>query len=380
MFLRYEQWKQEQGSYDLNDLVNHINFQIKNDYFKKETRTVHFLMVDEVQDLTQNVIHCLLSLAEQNIFFSGDTAQTIAKGVGFRFYDMKKVFERYDNENYEISQRQIKPKVLQLSKNFRSHSKILDLANSVVSLLELMFPKTIDKLKKETSDSDGPKPILIDQTSPKLLQSLLSSYNIWGGQFKAEEEKKDDTAKQQFGCDRVVIVRDQESKARVPEFMREMLCLTVYEAKGLEFDEVILFNFFQDAKCRLDWKLLTSVSTIQVEKEANKKVDFVDFESLEVAEVQTNFKMETEEEKKEVKTSKIEGDVETQIELRFNSSLDMVHRHYSQVCTELKLLYVAITRPKTLLIIYDEDQSFRNPIQTYWKAVNAVNVVSSEML
>ena len=63
---------------------------------------------------------------------------------------MKKVFERYDNENYEISQRQIKPKVLQLSKNFRLHSKILDLANSVVSLLELMFPKTIDKLKKET--------------------------------------------------------------------------------------------------------------------------------------------------------------------------------------------------------------------------------------
>jgi len=31
--------------------------------------------------------------------------------------------------------------------------------------------------------------------------------------------------------------------------MRNMLCLTVYECKGLEFDEVILFNFFQDSKC-----------------------------------------------------------------------------------------------------------------------------------
>ena len=74
VFLRYEQWKAEQGSYDLNDLVNHIHQQIKQEHFKRETRSVHFLMVDEVQDLTQNVISCLLTLAEHNIFFSGDTA------------------------------------------------------------------------------------------------------------------------------------------------------------------------------------------------------------------------------------------------------------------------------------------------------------------
>ena len=159
-----------------------------------------------------------------------------------------------------------------------------------------------------------------------------------------------------------MIVRDQESKARVPEFMREMLCLTVYEAKGLEFDEVILFNFFQDAKCRLDWKLLTSVSTIQVENEANKKVNFVDFESLEVAEFQTNFKMETEEEKKRFRRARLK----TMWKLKSSSDSKVA-------LIWLKLLYVVITRPKTLLIIYDEDQSFRNPIQTYWKAVNAVS-------
>jgi len=62
-------------------------------------------MVDEVQDLTQNVISLLLSMAEQNVFFSGDTAQTIAKGVGFRFYDLKKVFEKYDYENSESALR-----------------------------------------------------------------------------------------------------------------------------------------------------------------------------------------------------------------------------------------------------------------------------------
>ena len=47
----------------------------------------------------------------------------------------------------------------------------------------------------------------------------------------------------------MIIVRDQESKERIPEFMKDLLCLTIYEAKGLEFDDVILFNFFQDSKC-----------------------------------------------------------------------------------------------------------------------------------
>ena len=52
--------------------------------------------------------------------------------------------------------------MLQLTKNFRSHARILNMANSVVSLIELCFPLTIDKLIKESSDLDGPKPIIID--------------------------------------------------------------------------------------------------------------------------------------------------------------------------------------------------------------------------
>ena len=49
------------------------------------------------------------------------------------------------------------PKIIQLTKNYRSHGRILDVANSVVNLIELFFPKTIDKLIKEESDSDGMK-------------------------------------------------------------------------------------------------------------------------------------------------------------------------------------------------------------------------------
>jgi len=41
--------------------------------------------------------------------------------------------------------------------------------------------------------------------------------------------------------------------------MKDMLCLTVYEAKGLEFTDVILYNFFKDSKCENQWKLLNDI-------------------------------------------------------------------------------------------------------------------------
>ena len=51
----------------------------------------------------------------------------------------------------------------------------------MVALLELLFPKTIDKLLKETSDIDGPKPIIIEHPKIAALQGFLSNYLIWGG-------------------------------------------------------------------------------------------------------------------------------------------------------------------------------------------------------
>lgn len=54
------------------------------------------MLVDEVQDLTPATIKLLLKVTEQNIYFAGDTAQTIAKGVGFRFCDLKHLLNLSD--------------------------------------------------------------------------------------------------------------------------------------------------------------------------------------------------------------------------------------------------------------------------------------------
>ena len=104
------------------------------------------------------------------MFFAGDTAQTIAKGVGARFCDLRKIFSNLD---YEV------PKIVQLTKNYRSHGRILDVANSVVDLIELFFPKTIDKLQKEESELNGMVPLVVMPLDNHTLRTLFMGANMY---------------------------------------------------------------------------------------------------------------------------------------------------------------------------------------------------------
>ena len=193
------------------------------------------MMVDEVQDLTPATINLLLSITKENLVFSGDTAQTIAKGVGFRFCDLETLF-------YEAEL--AKPKIFQLTMNFRTHNQILEMANSIVALLETLFPQTIDKMGKEISNLNGPKPkIIVSEDHVDLFKIL----------FGFENQAKNTEV--QFGCNQVIIVRTQEAKEKLHPLLSHALCLTVFEAKGLEFDDVVLYNFFTDSEVSADkWK------------------------------------------------------------------------------------------------------------------------------
>lgn len=50
------------------------------------------------------------------------------------------------------------------------------------------------------------------------------------------------------------------------------------------------------------------------------------------------------------------------------------------LCIELKFLYVAITRPKRRLIIYDDVADGRKPIQAYWEKLGIINLVTKDMI
>ena len=72
IFILYERWKVKNGFYDLMDVVNYQLNQFK--YGRYLGKTIHYLMIDEVQDLPHAVLLLLAKITEQGLFFSGDTA------------------------------------------------------------------------------------------------------------------------------------------------------------------------------------------------------------------------------------------------------------------------------------------------------------------
>ena len=65
---------------------------------------------------------------------------------------------------------------------------------------------------------------------------------------------------------------------------------------------------------------------------------------------------------------------------RKNGLKNLTIAQHSLLCNELKQLYVAITRPKNRLIIYDDNNLKRARIESYWKNLGLVQVVSSKLL
>jgi hypothetical protein len=67
----------------------------------------------------------------------------------------------------------------------------------------------------------------------------------------------------------------------LPEIFKNMLCLSVYEAKGLEFDDVILYNFFHLGDVsNAAWKLLNDIYYTEV-KRVKYSSEILDFEALD---------------------------------------------------------------------------------------------------
>ena len=48
------------------------------------------------------------------------------------------------------------------------------MANSIINVIEMFFPETIDILAKEKSNLDGPKPIIINDAGDELLFLVLA--------------------------------------------------------------------------------------------------------------------------------------------------------------------------------------------------------------
>jgi len=65
------------------DVINHILEEIMLKNYKDIL--LDYTFIDEVQDLPPATIYLITKMTRKDIFYCGDTAQAISKGVSFKF-------------------------------------------------------------------------------------------------------------------------------------------------------------------------------------------------------------------------------------------------------------------------------------------------------
>lgn len=227
IYLCYEKRKCIAREFDLSDFVNSLHCRLSTDGYNGDM--LDFIYIDEVQDLSMNQIALLkyvCSNFKEGLFFAGDTAQTIARGIDFRFEDIRSFFYKEFLSKVKHEKELHASDMFQLSQNFRTHGGILLLAQSIMDLLYYFFPMSIDKLNPETSLVHGEGPVLLESINGE--NTLIT---IFRGNKSQQGERID------FGADQVILVRDDAAKEQVVGLVRNRaLVLTILESKGLEFE------------------------------------------------------------------------------------------------------------------------------------------------
>jgi hypothetical protein len=168
--------------------------------------------------------------------------------------DLYALTYKWERTRARINHRNIiNPKRFELNINYRSHNGILRLASSVIDLIWHFFPNSIDRLPPERSKVGGPQPIFFDGFKKEHLsdckrRELDDVYTL----NKQRRVDGDENPFVEFGADQVIIVRDEKAKMHVNKLINKVgLVMTVFEAKGMEFNDVLLYNFFTDSPaCR----------------------------------------------------------------------------------------------------------------------------------
>ncbi|CAI5511533.1 unnamed protein product, partial [Closterium sp. Naga37s-1] len=455
LFLQYERLKRQRGDHDMCD--HHSSSVWQQGWVSSAaigtSRAVgaggkvvagppfQYVYVDEVQDLTQAqiaILQFLCSNVATGFFFAGDTAQTIARGVDFRFQDVRRLFyelflgkgvasaagrvERSEEVDGGrggvgggVSGREIvesgrigeekeggceeavgqgeriqeevrgegsagkeeagvrkpcagfskraagakettseavidpvagtrdgtevvcvgppaedrsscteMPDLQFLSQNFRSHSGIVRVADSVVRVLLHFFPHSVDRLQPEFSQQQGEPPVFLQSggSRDRVAQLFGKRGGIGGGGCE-------------FGAEQVILVRDAARRTELVERtgLRGLL-LSVHECKGLEFQDALIYNFFSHSLLASGWRLLYEYmrqhhlipSTAQSSSSSQWQCPAFD------------------------------------------------PRRHNLLCSELKQLYVVLTRARQRLWIYEEDEAARQPAMDLWEAMGLVVV------
>ncbi|KAF8598550.1 P-loop containing nucleoside triphosphate hydrolase protein [Ceratobasidium sp. AG-I] len=219
---------------------------------------VDYIFVDEVQDHLMVDIHLLQSLCSNpdGSYWCGDTAQTINVGSSFRIKELKAfiyqdLYPKQKSLNHKSTKATAPFSEFELTVNFRSHGGIVRYAASIIELIYTLFPNAIDYMEPETAKVPGKPPLLfIGSTGDEsnFVHHLLG-------------EKPLNQAVP-LGAHQAILVRSEATAQSLNKrFDNSYTVLTILDAKGVEFDDVIIYNFFSESEASiLAWKKILKLS------------------------------------------------------------------------------------------------------------------------
>ncbi|KAG8798430.1 hypothetical protein FRC17_007467, partial [Serendipita sp. 399] len=213
-----------------------------------------YMYIDEVQDNLLIDARLIRSLCgnPHGLFWAGDTAQQITS-TAFRFSTLTGFLHRLEFKDPNVVsqfRRPVRPKHFSLLVNYRSHGGIVNCAHSIVRLLVALWPDSIDALEQERGLVGGSKPIFFSRRGDNRLdlRALLGSKG---------------SGNIELGAEQCILVRDNAARRRfLEQFGNVGVVMTLYESKGLEFNDVLLYNFFQDSLVGPEWKVVLDTSRI----------------------------------------------------------------------------------------------------------------------
>jgi hypothetical protein len=209
LFEKYLIFLRENNYHDIN-ILSHA-------YLKKADKRYDFIFIDEVQDLTNIQLFLILSTLKKGLQFvlSGDSNQIVHPNF-FSWSHLKTMLFKTSKKQLNIL------KVLQT--NYRNSPKITELSNNLLKIKNLRFGS-------------------IDKESTYLINSISKKEGSVNFYKDSDKLKRELNKKIQKSTKFAILVMDNAQKAEVKKYFKTPLIFSIQEAKGLEYENIILVNF-----------------------------------------------------------------------------------------------------------------------------------------
>lgn len=235
LFKRYARHLDQAGLYDPN-LLSHR-------YLALAEPRYDFVVIDEVQDITNVQLYLILKTLRtpRNFLLCGDSNQIVHPNF-FSWSRVKSLF--FDNPGLAGNREIIRV----LHANYRNAPAVTSLANRILSLKQARFGS-------------------IDKESNYLVRSVGKTQGEIRLLPDSDRVKRDLDARTARSTRFAVVVMHPHQKQEARRWFRTPLVFSIQEAKGLEYESVILLNFISSEERAFD-EIANGVEGEAVERES----------------------------------------------------------------------------------------------------------------